>query len=98
MTVEDDGGLKRLLDHGLETGSWMRQSHVIRPDDPLSAQVEAAWTMETARGDWRTRAESSGLMWADETHFHLEARLVAFEGDEQIFEKSWRERIPRDFV
>lgn len=98
LIVEDDGGLKRLLDHGLETGSWMRQSYTIRPNDLRMAQVEAAWTMETARGDWRTRAESSGLMWADETHFHLEARLVAFEGDEQIFEKSWRERIPRDFV
>ena len=98
MIVEDDRGLERLLDHGLETGAAMWQSHSIRPDDPLSAQVEASWTMETARGDWRTRAESWGLMWSDEENFHLEARLTAFEGETQIFDKSWRETIPRDLV
>ena len=37
-------------------------------------------------------------MWSDEKTFYLEARLQATEGDTRVFEKTWRDAIPRDLV
>ncbi len=37
-------------------------------------------------------------MWSDQEHFHLEARLEAYEGEARVFEKDWRETIKRNPV
>jgi hypothetical protein len=37
-------------------------------------------------------------MTADLTHFHLQARIEAFEGEELVFSRTFEEQIPRDLV
>jgi len=34
-------------------------------------------------------------MWADKTHFHISARLEAYENDRLIFEKDIADSVPR---
>ena len=94
----DDFGAFRIESHGLEVGDIVRQSFSIVPDDPCSARAEASWTYTIGRGPWQTRTESVTRMWSDRTAFHLEANLKAFEGDELVFEKDWRESVDRDLV
>jgi len=94
----DDFGATRDPAHGLETGSHVRQTFRIRPHDPLSAEARAAWTHTLGRDAWQVRTETRGRMWSDATHFHLEARLEAYEGERLTSEKDWNEAIPRDGI
>ena len=98
VRTEDDFGAERIVAHGLETGGRVSQRFAIRPDDPLSAETEAAWSMTVGRGDWRTRTETRTRMWSDAAAFHLEATLEAYEGERLVCERHWRETIERDLV
>ncbi|RED54370.1 hypothetical protein DFP90_1011173 [Aestuariispira insulae] len=98
LTIEDDFGLGRDLDTGLATGSTAREVYRIHPDNPLSANMETSWTQELIREGWHVRTATELGMWSDETHFHISASLEAFEDDKRIFEKHWKETIPRDWL
>ncbi len=94
--IEEDMGHYTMDRIGLETDFVQREAYRIRDDDPLSAEVEIAYTVKIGRGDWRTRTETRTIMRADKTHFRIEARLEAYEGETQVFARDWDERIPRD--
>ena len=98
LDLSDDMGRTRDAEHGLETASTVRQRYWIRPDDPLSAKIEAAWTWETRRGDWHVNTRSSTTMTSDSENFYLTARLEAFEGGAPVFDRTWRETVERDHV
>lgn len=93
-----DEGARRLLSNGLEYGSVNRNTYTIREDDPLSAKVRCDWTLNVGRGDWQTRLESVSTMTADASQFYITNELAAFEGEEQVFKKVWKSKIPRDLV
>ncbi|MFT7593054.1 MAG: putative CocE/NonD family hydrolase [Paracoccaceae bacterium] len=96
LIVKDDFGKVADSDHGLISGSIARERWSIHPDDPLSARGSCQWSDEMGRGDWQLRTETSCEMWADLTHFHLAARLVAYENDILIYERDVSDQIPRD--
>ena len=81
---------------GLVTESHVCQRFEIRPSDPLSARVQARWTQHIERIGWQVVTESVTRMHADEQAFHLSARLKAYENDALVFERVWKETIPRD--
>ena len=81
---------------GLGTESSVCQRFEIRPSDPLSARVQARWSQRIERTGWRVVTESVTSMHADEQAFHLSARLEAYENDTLVFERVWKEAIPRD--
>ncbi|HKF60293.1 MAG TPA: CocE/NonD family hydrolase, partial [Dongiaceae bacterium] len=86
------------IDHtGQETDYIHREAYRIRDDDPLSAEIEIGFVISIGRGDWKTRSETSTLLRADGTHFHVEAKLDAFENETPVFSRKWKESIPRDF-
>jgi hypothetical protein len=86
------------IDHtGQETDYIHREAYRIRDDDPLSAEIEISFAISIGRSDWKTRSETWTLLRADRTHFHVEAKLEAFENETQVFSRSWKESIPRDF-
>ncbi|MGI9462803.1 MAG: CocE/NonD family hydrolase, partial [Aestuariivirgaceae bacterium] len=95
MEIVDDFGAYRNLDHGLVDASIARETYSILPDDPLSARATTHWTQEYARDGWQVRTEAYSEMTASLGHFHLTARIEAYEGDERIFAKSWDETIER---
>jgi hypothetical protein len=95
--IEEDMG-HFTIDHiGLETDYVERESYRIRDDDPLSAEIDIAYSLAIGRGDWRTRTETRTVMRADKTDFLIEASLEAYEGEKLLLSRKWDERIARDF-
>lgn len=97
MDLEDDGtpSLTLLDDIELETGHGMRESFVVHPDDPLSAQVEVLHRTLSRRGAHVVRAELRTKLHADREAFHFAADLVVHEGETEIARRRWRERVAR---
>ncbi|WP_406648801.1 CocE/NonD family hydrolase [Aliisedimentitalea scapharcae] len=96
LIIEDDFGKVEDSDHGLINGSIAREAWTIHPDDPLSARGKCHWTDELERGETKFRTEMSCEMLSDLTHFHLRARLEAYENDALVRERDFTESVPRD--
>ncbi|MCX7559059.1 CocE/NonD family hydrolase [Sulfitobacter sp. F26204] len=96
LIIEDDFGKVRDADHGLINGSIARERWSIHPDDPCSARGECHWTDEIERDGIRLRTEARCAMTCDATHFHLKARIVAFENDKPVYERDVIDSIERD--
>jgi len=56
------------------------------------------WGDEIERGDLKLRTKTTSEMWSDTTHFHLRARLIAYENDDIVYEHDISESIERDQV
>ena len=96
IEIVDDFGLYRETNHGLVSGGVGRETHAIRPDDPLSARMSTHWTEEMIRDDVHVRTETYSVMRASQTQFHLTARIEAYLNDELVFERDFAEDIDRD--
>ncbi|MGB3245274.1 MAG: CocE/NonD family hydrolase [Sulfitobacter sp.] len=95
LVIQDDFGKVRDSDHGIISGSIARERWDIHPDDPLSARGTCHWSDEIERGEIRLRTETHSHMWSDATHFHLTARLEAYENDALIYERDVEDIIAR---
>ncbi|MGI9464228.1 MAG: CocE/NonD family hydrolase C-terminal non-catalytic domain-containing protein, partial [Aestuariivirgaceae bacterium] len=98
MEIVDDFGKYRNAGHGLISGEIGRETYSILPDDPLSARATNHWTQEFERENWHIRTETFSEMTATASHFHLSAKIEAYEDGELIFTKDWRESVERDLV
>jgi hypothetical protein len=98
LTQLYDGGRYRIAGDGLECGARTQRRLTIRDGDPLSARAEVDWMWSFRRGDWRVRTETAGSVSCDRGAFLTEMRLKAFEGDELIFDKTWKNRLARDLL
>ena len=98
LTIADDFGAVRDLNHGLVNGSAVHETWSIHPDDPLSASMETQWTQTLSRDGWSVRTETYSRMRSDETSFHLYARIEAYEDEKLIFERDFRDAVPRNLV
>ncbi len=96
--IRDDFGSRRILTHGLVEDSVSSEVYRIHRDDPLCASVAIRWTQCLSRDAWQSRTETTSRMWADAAHFYIEARLEAFAGEERVFARDWKRKIPRDLV
>jgi hypothetical protein len=93
---EDTGDIQE--PHGLTHGETMEEVWEINPDDPLSARAATRWEQRLSRGDWSVRTLAETEMTSTETGLRMKARLTAWEGEEQVFERSWDSPVPRRFV
>jgi putative CocE/NonD family hydrolase len=93
-----DSGRYRFDDVDLTVHTMATDRYTIRPDDPLSARVEIAWTVRLARGDWRVETRTRTVLTATKGTFELDATLEAFEGDQSVHTERWERSIPRDLV
>ena len=100
LTAEALHPIARSVD--LETGTelyWRElDTFTIRDHDPLSARVLCERTASIARGGWSVRLEATSTMSADETTFHVNHELRAFDGARPAFANAWSFAIPRDGV
>lgn len=103
-TIISDGGdldgaaVARMEDIELDIGHTILKRFFIDEDDPLSARAEVVQKTTFHRGAWRTRIETRTDFSATAEHFLLEARLSAYEGEQQVFTRRWQRRIAREFV
>ena len=95
LFIDDDFGAVRDLGHGLVTGSAVRETWTIHPDDPLAARCDTHWTQEIGRGEWQLRTDTFATITCDDREFHLSARIEAYEGEERVLEKHFEESVPR---
>ncbi len=93
-----DRGAWRTTDTDVDydTNGEMRFS--IHPDDPLSAEQDINLTTTMGRDGWRIRTEARTRISCTADDFVLHARLQAWDGEDQVFERSWERQIPRDNV
>ncbi|MGE0500515.1 MAG: CocE/NonD family hydrolase [Rhizobiaceae bacterium] len=98
LSIIDDFGEFRDLEHGLVNGSICRETWTIHPDDPLSARAEIHWTQVSARDGWSARTEAGSAMWCDHDSFYLTGRVEAYEGDKLVFARDFDQTVPRDHI
>ena len=98
VTHVDDGGRYRIDAYGLECGAFTERRMTIRDDDPLSARIDVDWTWQLGSGEWQTRTRTRGAVTCTATTFECETRLDAFDGEKQVFSRTWRQSIPRDLL
>jgi putative CocE/NonD family hydrolase len=96
--IVNDHGMNRDLEHGLLSGSRMKESWCIHPDDPTSASVSAQWEQTGGRDGQMWRTYVSTGMHSDKTDFFLTARVEAYENEALVFERDFKDKIPRDLV
>src|SRR5699024_3674083 len=93
-----DEGERILLSNGIRHGSINKNTYTIKSGDPLSAKVECDWELTVGRGkDWNTKLVTNSVMTSDKDYFYLENTLLAYLNDEEFFERTWKEKIARDF-
>jgi putative CocE/NonD family hydrolase len=93
-----DSGRHRYDDIDLTVHTVAADRFTIRPDDPLSARAEVAWTVRLGRGDWRVETRTRTVLTATRDTFELEAFLEASDGDGPVHQERWSRSIPRDLV
>jgi putative CocE/NonD family hydrolase len=86
----------RIADSGLEYAEQGRSTYRVIDGDPLSASARSEQRHVIGRGNWRTTVETRSTLTASAEEFVLSNELDAFEGDERVFSKVWRARIPRE--
>ena len=72
--------------------------HEIIDGDPLSARQTTHYRVEIRRPDTTITHESRGTLTCDATHFTVKMQLSVGENGQNLFTRSWHERIPRDMV
>jgi putative CocE/NonD family hydrolase len=91
-------GAAHITDHGLTHSAECIERYSILPDDPTSAEGEVTWEHKMQRDDWAVRTVTHTHMTCDATHFHLRARMQAFEGDTSVRNETYSATIPRQSV
>ena len=89
-----DSGRHRYDDIDLTMHTVAADRFTIRPDDPLSARAEVAWTVRLARGDWEVETRTRTELTATRDTFELVATLEAFEGDTPVHVERWQRVDP----
>jgi hypothetical protein len=93
-----DSGRYRFDDIDLTVRTVTTERYTIRPDDPLSACAEVAWTARVERGAWQIETRTRSVRTATREEFRVAATLDALEADAPVFSRSWDRAIPRDLV
>jgi hypothetical protein len=93
-----DEGERKLLVNGIRHGSTNKNTFTIRENEPLSACVECEWELNVGRDDWQTKLKSYSKMTSDARSFYLINTITAYENAREIFNKTWRRKIKRDYV
>ena len=92
-----DEGERKLHMNGLIHGSKNTNTYTIKSGDPLSARVQCEWELRVGREDWDTKLLTTSEMTSDLTTFYLKNKMVALYNGEEIFSKTWKEEIPRNY-
>ena len=98
MSIDADSGANRDMDHGLISGSWLKERFEIDADDPCSAKVSAKWEQTGGRDGQMWRTHVGAHMWCDAERFYSKATMTAYLEDELFFERSYEDQVERDLV
>ncbi len=94
LRTVDDFGVERFAS-GLTRATVCNETYEIDDNDPLTASMTTTWTEELRRPGWKVNTETTTTMTSSASHFHIKARLDAWEKESLVFSRTWDERIPR---
>lgn len=99
LKLIEDTGLFEHPETGLATRQLREEVWTIAANDPLSMTGTCTWTCDMQRPGWFVRTIATASLVCSETDWIISARVLALEGETQIFEKQFAlTRIPRDFM
>ncbi|EHS50966.1 hydrolase CocE/NonD family protein [Rhizobium sp. PDO1-076] len=97
--IYEDTGLFEHPDTGLSTRQLRDETWSISPGDPLSMTGTSVWTCDMQRPGWSVRTVSTSRIACTETEWLISASVVAYEGETQVFEKTFPQKaIRRDLM
>ncbi|SFB53958.1 hypothetical protein SAMN03159496_04840 [Rhizobium sp. NFR07] len=96
--VLEDTGLFQHPGTGLSTRQLKEETWSISPDDPLSMTGISTWTCDMKRARWSVRTISTAKIACTATDWLISASVFAYDGEKQIFEKTFEKAIPRDLM
>jgi len=88
--VDDDYGRTRIEATGIEQENTRYAEYHITEGDPRSATMETRWMIGIGGGDWQTRTVTRVVMTSTRDSFRIRAELDAYEGEERIMSRNWR--------
>ena len=94
----EKGAIMRIEAINMNLGHTVEREFSIGESDPLSARARISERLLMQRDDWSIRVHVETELSANETHFRLQARLRALEGERkaEVFVREWDELIPRE--
>jgi hypothetical protein len=98
LVVEDHSGRAENLDHGLIVQEDMVERFEIDPENPAHAVHHCDWQQRQSRADWAIRTHAVAEMRSAGEALEFHATLRAWEGETLVFEREFRESVPREFV
>ena len=96
--IHEDTGLSERPGTGLSTRQLREELWSISPDDPLSMSGQSTWTCDMQRDGWFLRTVSTARLSCTAQEWVTAAELVAYEGENEVFRKTFEKRVPRDFM
>lgn len=97
-SIYEDTGSHEHPGTGLATRQIRDELWSIVAGDPLSATGTATWICDMQRPGWFVRTISSASIACTATDWLISASVRAFEGETQIFEKTFEKSVPRDLM
>ncbi|MFJ3880070.1 CocE/NonD family hydrolase [Streptomyces sp. NPDC090077] len=97
LEVDPRYGGTRVYPDGLEYEEDAAEVYEIQQSDPLSARTRSEWRIRLHRPEegWDARVETRSEISCDAGGFLTENEVVCREGDEVLFHRTWRRRLPR---
>lgn len=74
------------------------EEYSFEEQDPNSLRGEVRIVHELEREGFHVLTDTRTILTSDTEHFHIDAELIAYEGEEEVYRRRWRERVPRDLV
>lgn len=94
----EDTGLSEHPGTGLATRQLRDERWSIRDGDPLSMIGTSEWTCDMQRPGWFVRTVCRASIACTAADWLISAEVKAFEGETEVFSKSFEKRVPRDFM
>ncbi len=97
IQVDPGYGGTRIYPDGLHFDEDSVERYWIGVDDPLSARTESVWRVGLSRPDegWSASLTAETRIRCDAGHFYTESIVHCFEGDQEIWSRTWHKEIPR---
>jgi uncharacterized protein len=93
-----DYGRSRLIPYDIVTDSWCRETMTITHDDPLSARLDAEWSIGFVSDGVDAVVRSQVTLTADAGMFDLKWSVEASDRGERVHERTGHRRFARDFI
>ncbi|RKK15929.1 hypothetical protein BFJ66_g4584 [Fusarium oxysporum f. sp. cepae] len=96
LCVDWDDGMWEVNETGWRYGWWTGLKSSVKPDDPLSAEVEQRFVRDFERDDIVIKTKGWTKMKMTKTDMIITARLDAYENGKTVFGRDFSFTIPRD--